>query len=152
MDVRVEVTIDAPRDRVWAAITDFENATKRIRAIETIEILERPSAGLVGLKWRETRTMFGKQATETMWITEAVEPQFYETRAESHGSIYRSRLALDERDGRTVLSMSLAAEPQGFFARIMAATVGRLFLGSTRKALQQDLEDIRRSVESEVQH
>jgi hypothetical protein len=38
--------------------------------------------------------------------------------------------------------MSLRAEPQGAFAKIMSATLGRLFMGATRKALEKDLADI----------
>ena len=38
--------------------------------------------------------------------------------------------------------MTFGATPKGFFSKLMAATIGRLFSGATRKALQQDLDDI----------
>ena len=80
-----QVTISAPKQAVWKVITALENGAETISGIEQIEILEQPENGLVGLKWRETRTLFGKTATEIMWITDAVDNDFYTTRAESHG-------------------------------------------------------------------
>lgn len=46
---------------------------------------ENTASGLVGLKWRETRMLFGKEATAEKWITDAVENECYKTRAESDG-------------------------------------------------------------------
>ena len=81
MNVEVQTLINAPRDRVWKIISDIDKSVDVISGIEKIEVLENPDAGLVGFKWRETRTMFGKQATEVMWITEAEENAYYQTRA-----------------------------------------------------------------------
>ena len=69
MVTKVEVTINGSKEDVWNMITDIENSSKTITGIEQIEILEKPGDGLVGLKWRETRTLFGRTATEIMWIT-----------------------------------------------------------------------------------
>jgi len=82
MKLSAKTAINAPKEAIWGVITDIENATKNLNGVEKVEILEQPSDGLVGLKWIETRTIFGKTATETMWITEAVENKFYQTRAE----------------------------------------------------------------------
>ena len=90
MALQVHVDIDAPKNAVWHAISDIENAATNIDGIQKIEVLERPAAGLVGLKWKETRKMFGKEATETMWITEAVENDYYQAHAESCGCHYIS--------------------------------------------------------------
>src|SRR5687768_2543408 len=93
MKVHAQVHIRAPKEAVWKTITDIKNAPNRISGIQKVEVLEQPPSGVVGLKWRETRTMFGKSATEVMWITKAVENSYYETRAESHGAIYHSRMS-----------------------------------------------------------
>ncbi|MGQ0534700.1 MAG: SRPBCC family protein [Methanobacteriota archaeon] len=148
MKVSSQVEIRAPKQAVWDRITDIENAASTLPAIQKIEILERPKTGLVGLKWRETRTMFGKTATEVMWITEAKPPSHYETRAESHASIYRSRFSLAETGGGvTVLTMEFGAEPQTFGSKLMWALTGFLFKGATRKAIRKDLEDVKAAVE-----
>ena len=138
MKLSIEVPVNASKRDVWTAITDIEKAAGRISGIEQVEVLESPVDGLVGLKWRETRTMFGKTATETMWITNAVEDEFYTTEAQSHGSIYRSKMSIREQDGVTVLGMEFGAEPQTFGAKLMWAMTGFMFKGATKKALQQE--------------
>ena len=147
MNVEVSVTIHAGAEKIWKAITDFENCHTFISGIEKIEVLEKPASGLVGFKWRETRVMFGKEAVEVMWITEAVDQQHYQTRAESHGCIYQSRLSI-AADGDTCrLSMTLGAEFQTLTAKILGHTIGRLFVGATKKALLKDLQDIKTYIE-----
>ena len=150
MHVQADVMVKAPRETVWAVVSDIPNAASTIKGIEKVEVLEQPKGeGIVGLKWRETRTMFGKQATETMWITDASAPSFYETRAENSGAIYTTRIALqDAGAGVTRLSMDFGAEPRTFGARILGAVFGALMKGSMRKAILKDLEDIKAAAEA----
>ena len=82
MNVTVNIEINKPKESIWRVITDIEHAQSMISGIQRINILNKPSSGLVGLKWEETRAMFGKEATETMWITESEENSYYQTRAE----------------------------------------------------------------------
>lgn len=147
MKVEVDVTIDAPKEAVWHIISDIEHAADTITGIEQVEILEKPDDGLVGLKWRETRTLFGKTATEVMWITDARELEFYATRAESHGAVYLTRLGLTDEDGKTRLRMEFAGTPQTLGAKVMSAVTGWAFKNATQKALMQDLVDIKAKVE-----
>src|SRR5437762_7079456 len=92
MLVEVQVTINGSKAAIWAAITDIANASETIRGIEKIEVLEKPANGLVGLKWRETRMLFGKPATVEKWITDAAENEFYKTRAEDGGFVFLSNM------------------------------------------------------------
>jgi carbon monoxide dehydrogenase subunit G len=148
MNCTAQVDIKAGKEAVWKVITDFENAVDRISGIEKLVIDERPDHGLVGLRWTETRTMFGKTATETMWITAAEEESYYDTRAESHGAVYTSRISVQENNGSTMLTMDFHGAPQTFGGKVMMFLMGWMFRGATRKALQQDLEDIKAAVES----
>lgn len=150
MQMSVDVLVRAPRKVVWDVVTDIPNAANTIEAIERIEVLEKPAAGLAGLKWRETRKMFGKEATEVMWITDAAEPSYYETRAQSHGAVYTTRIALDDAAGGTRLTMDFGAAPQTFGAKLMGAVFGPLMKGSMRKAILKDLEDIKAVAEARV--
>jgi hypothetical protein len=43
--------------------------------------------------------------------------------------------------------MTFSGEAQTFGARLMSATMGRLFKNATKKALMQDLNDIKAAVE-----
>lgn len=150
MRMSADVVVRAPRSVVWAVVTDIPNAASTIEGIEKIEIIDRPASGLVGLKWRETRKMFGKEATEVMWITGASEASHYETRAESHGAVYTTRIGLEDAAGGTRLSMELAAAPQTFGAKVMGSIFGPFMKGSMRKALLKDLEDIKAAAEAQA--
>lgn len=147
MQIQVSIDINAPKEKVWSVITDIEGSASTISGINKVEVLEQPDSGVVGLKWRETRTMFGKEATVVMWITDAEPNLFYKTRAENHGMIYVSELRLEGVDGATRLTMGFHGEVQKFSTNLMSI-MGWFFRGSTKKAMQQDLEDIKRKAEA----
>lgn len=148
MQVEVQLAIAASRERLWAAITDIDHCAAWIEGIRSVEVLERPESGLVGLRWRETRVMFGKEATEVMWITDVEPGRRYQTRAESHGSIYVSWLAIDGEDGALTLRMGFQGEAQSTAAKVMTVALGWMMKGATEKALMQDLRDIKAHVEA----
>jgi len=152
MNLQTGITINASREQIWPVLTDIENSKETISAIEKIEVLNKPDTGLVGLKWKETRTMFGKQAEETMWITKAEENSFYETEAQSHGMIYKSGFKITENNGSSELVMYMNAIPQSFGAKIMGGIMSLFFKGPTIKAIKQDLQDIKIAVESKNQN
>ena len=148
MIVEARVTINGSRAAVWAAITDIENASETIRGIEKIEVLEKPANGLVGLRWRETRMLFGKPASVEKWITDAAENEFYRTRAESDGFVFLSTLGISESSGGITLTSAHETRAQGIVAKIRALPMF-LFKGVVKKALLQDLADIKSAVERE---
>ena len=150
MIVEAQVTINGSRAAIWAAITDFENASKIISGIMNIEVLEKPASGLVGLKWRETRMLFGKPATAEKWITDAAENEFYKTRAEDNGFVFLTTIRISESsNGSIALTSSHDSQPQGVVARLMSIPMRLLFKGVVKKAILQDLNDIKSAVEQE---
>ena len=150
MIVEVQVTINGSKAAVWAAITNIEHASEIIRGIEKIEVIEKPANGLVGLRWRETRMLFGKPATVEKWITDAAENEFYKTRAESDGFVFLSTTSISESSGGSIILISSHdSQPQSFVKRLLSIPVGLLFKGVAKKALLQDLNDIKSAVERE---
>jgi hypothetical protein len=147
MIVEAHVTINGSRPAIWAAITNIENASETISGIENIEVVEKPANGLVGLKWRETRTLFGKPATAEKWITDAAENEFFKTRAESDGFVFLSTMSISQSSAGTTLTSSHDSTPQSIVARLMSIPMGLLFKGVAKKALLQDLNDIKAAVE-----
>ena len=147
MIIKAQISINGSKEEVWEVITNIENWQKTITGIEKIEVLKKPTNGLVGLKWKETRTMFGKTATEIMWITDAKEKESYSTRAESHGAVYITNLVLSEHDHGTQLTIEFKGIPQTFGAKLMSAIMGFFFKSATKKALTQDLVDIKAVIE-----
>ena len=148
MIVEAQVTINGSKAAIWAAITNIENASEIISGIENIEVLEKPANGLVGLRWRETRTLFGKAATAEKWITDAAENEFYKTRAEDGGFVFLTTMRISERSGSMTLSSSHDSKPQGIVARLQSIPMV-LFRGVVRKAIMQDLNDYKSEVEQE---
>jgi hypothetical protein len=147
MIVSAQVTINGSKSAIWAAITNIKNAAEAISGIDKIEVLETPASGLVGLKWRETRMLFGKPATAEKWITDAAEHEFYKTRAESDGFIFLSTTSISESGGGITLTSSHDSQPQGIVARVLSIPMGIFFKGVAKKAILQDLNDIKAAVE-----
>lgn len=147
MTITADIKINQFKDIVWKAITDIENWESMISSIFKIVILNKPAGDFVGLKWEETREMFGKEAKETMWITESEVNEYYCTRAESHGSVYITKLSLKSIDNSTVLTMSFNGIPQSIIAKVLSFVMGPLIKKSMKKALTKDLEDIKAYVE-----
>jgi len=149
MIVEAQVTINGSKAAIWAAIANIENASETISGIENIEVLEKPANGLVGLRWRETRMLFGKPATAEKWITDAAENEFYKTRAESDGFVFLSTMSISESSGGSTLTSSHDSQPQSIVAKLMSLPMVFLFKGVAKKAILQDLNDIKAAVERE---
>lgn len=132
---------------VWKVMTDLDNAAARISAIEKIERLDDGSGFEIGTKWRETRTMFGKTATEDMTVSEIEPGRLYKTEARSHGAHYQSTHSVDSIEGGSRITMTFGAEPTSFVSKVFAVTIGRLFDNATRKAIVKDLAEIAAAAE-----
>lgn len=158
-NITVSETIHAPQARVFELAADIPHAAERISGINKVEILEpAPEApdnlGPVGLgfRWRETRTMMGKQATEDMTITEWSPPHRYTVEARSHGCHYRTPITVEGVNaGTTRLTMQFTATPETTMARVMMKVFA--FMNKTvAKCLAADLMDIKASAESVGEH
>jgi len=142
------IEIVAAPETVWAVITNIQNAVNVISGIKAIEIVEAaPGPTITGMKWKETREFMGRDAVEVMWITDACSPTFYETRAESHGAIYTSRMELEPTQTGTRLTMKFNAQPETFGAKVMWLLTGWMAEKSLCKVIDQDLADIKTAVE-----
>lgn len=135
--------VAASSNKVWGVLTDLDQAEQTISAIEKLERLDDGTGFGVGTRWRETRTMFGRSATEDMEVTQLDPGRSYVVEAESHGARYRTVMTVEPvGDAASRLTWSFGAEPQSTMAKLAASTIGKLVERSTRKALQQDLADI----------
>jgi hypothetical protein len=147
MLVEAQVNIDGSKAAIWTAITNIEDASKFMSGIEKIEVLDKPANGLVGLRWRETRILFGKPATVEKWITEAAENEFYKTKAEDGGFVFLTTKRISEGSSGTTLTECHESKPQVLVAKLMSIPMRLFFKGVIKKALLQDLIDIKAAVE-----
>ncbi len=142
-ELTVSHEVAAEPEAVWAIITDLDEFERAISAIEKVERLDDGDGFGVGTRWRETRTMFGRTATEEMEVSSVDSGRSYVTEADSHGARYRTVMTVEAlASNGTRLSTTFGAEPHGLVTKVVAATVGRLFERATRKALEKDLVDI----------
>lgn len=146
MIVEAHITIKARKAEVWAAITDITHFAQRLRGVDKIEIVEPPVIGLLGLKWKETRMLFGKEATVEKWITEAKENTYYMTRAEQDGFVFITTNRISGSEGSVTLTGIHETQPQGFAARLKSLPMV-FFKGMIRKAILQDLHDFKVAAE-----
>lgn len=142
-ELTVSHEVAAEPESVWAIITDLDAFERTVSAVEKVERLDDGEGFGVGTRWRETRTMFGRTATEEMEVTSIEDGRSYVTEADSHGAHYRTVMTVEPSgsDGAR-LSTTFGAEPHGMVTKVVAATVGRFFERATRKALEKDLAEI----------
>src|SRR5699024_7820455 len=97
-----------------------------------------------GLRWRETRKMFGIKATEEMMVVGSEPPGATRIGAENGGSeyttIFTSKTDATGPTLRTRFSAETAHAPAA--SRVVMALMGGVAERSTRKSMEQDLADI----------
>lgn len=147
MKIQDNISINADRARVFEVFCDLENAAANISAISKVEVLAGPAQLNLGTKWRETRTMFGTEATEEMWVTGYEQDVSYVAEAESRGAHYRSEYRFTPEGSGTRVDMTFEGVPLTLGARL-ASILGALFAGASKKALHQDLVDLKRVCEA----
>lgn len=147
MKVNDSIHIAADRARVFDVFRDLDTMANHIEGITKIEVLEGSAQMSPGTKWRETRTMFGKEATEDMWVTGFEEGVSYVVEAESRGTHYRSEYLFTSEGDGTRVDMTFEGRPLTFGARVFGL-IGVLFLGATKKAFHKDMVDLKRVCEA----
>ena len=139
------VRIRATQQQVFDVISDLEHAADRIQGIQKVELLTSgPMA--VGTRWRETRMMFKKACTEEMEITEFDPPNGYRVGAQGGGCVYDTRFSVTPDGDEMILEMSFQATPITFIGKLMLP-LGKLFQGTMKKMINQDLNDLKTHIE-----
>lgn len=146
MRVEAQITIKGNKTSIWSVITNIRGTAEIISGVKEIEILNEPANVLVGLKWRETRMYFGRPTAIDKWITDAIENEFYKTRAEMDGFIFSNTMSLSDSGDNIILTSSHETKSQGIIAKIKSLPM-IFFRGMLKKAILQDLNDIKSAVE-----
>ena len=99
MQVRVSSVVAAPPDDGLRRNHRDRALARDHTGIERVEILT-PGPVAVGTRFRETRIMFGRRATEEMTVAELDPPRRLVLTAYNHGTAYRAEhLFAPEGDG-----------------------------------------------------
>ena len=147
MKIACSEHVDAPVERVFAVASDIERAPEVILAITKMDMLTPGPVG-VGTRFRETRIMFGKEATEVMEFTVFDPPRSYTLVADSHGCHYVSTFRFSPEAGGTRVDFEFTGDAHSFGAKVMSAVMGPLMKGTMRKMLAKDLRELKRSAEA----
>ncbi|AOW93356.1 carbon monoxide dehydrogenase [Rhodococcus sp. WMMA185] len=142
-EIRLDRVIAAPVGSVWKVLTDLDNAEAVLSGVKKIERLDGTGYE-VGTRWRETRVMFGKSATEDMWVAEVDPEKRTVVKATSDEADYSTVFTLEPTGDGTTLTMrfsAIAADP-GALAKVMMKVLGPLAMRATTKAIRRDLDDI----------
>lgn len=142
----LSTTINADPARVWDLICDIRGAPRVQPVITRIQMLTDTPFG-VGTRWRETRRMFNREATETLEVVECTPGRSYTVAAFSCGAQMRSQFRVTPDAGATRLELDLTASPVSPFAKLMSIFTP-LMMGPMKKALRSDLDAIKRAAEA----
>jgi carbon monoxide dehydrogenase subunit G len=139
--ITTSIVVEAAPERVFAVFADFENAAANVGAIRSLELLGDGPIG-VGKRFRETRVVFKKEATEEMEITAFDPPRGYQVSCESCGARFVSDFRFRPEGPGTRVDVDVGAQPLSFAAKLLSPLSG-MMLKSCAKAVQGDLEDLR---------
>ena len=148
MSLTVSRHIDAAPSDVFEALTDLHRWPETVSAITKVEVLTDGPMN-VGTRFRETRIMFKREATEEMEVVEFVPGRRYMTTAESHGSRYRSEVRVVPDGSGSTVEMEFRGEPVSFMSKVLSPVCGVLFGGALRKCVEGDLDDIKAFIEGQ---
>ena len=145
-NLKLSQQVNAPIDRVFQVFSDFPTAADRIEGIKSIEMLTDGPVGL-GTRFKETRTMFGRDATEEMEIT-AFEPnRLYTVSADSCGAKFDTTFRFSESMGKTQVDMEMKTQAVTLFAKLMAP-LGALMMGTMKKCIMADVNSLKEHCET----
>jgi carbon monoxide dehydrogenase subunit G len=151
MQVEVHHETAAPADVAWAVMTDLERSAAVLSGVTRIERLDDGTGFDVGTRWRETRTVLGREASEELAVT-AIDhaDRRCVLEADNRGTHYVSTMAATPTPTGALLQMTLESRDGGFAGRLRARTIGRAVEGMTRSALEQDLRDVAAAAEADA--
>lgn len=139
--------IAAPTEACFDVAADFPNAAATVEDIKKIEMLTEGPVG-VGTRFRETRVMFKREATEEMEVEAFERPQRYVLGADSCGSRFRSELRFESQGAGTNAIMTFQATPRTLGAKIMGFVMRPMMKKMMLKCIAKDLDDVAQAAES----
>ena len=142
MSIEFQVTeiLPAPPERVFQAMTDIDDFGTWMPGFVRVERVGDVAEG-VGTRWRETRKMFGKEATEEFEVTHHHPPSHLAIRVDgSKGTTGRGMFDFDyklaQRVGGTEVRMT--GRIDGLLPPVLN-WMGRLMTAPIKRACARDL-------------
>lgn len=143
--ITVSKLIDAPVAEVFRTVAHVDVMSKALPHVTRFEVLTDRTEG-VGVRFRETRVMNGREATTELEVTEYTPDERVRMVADTNGTIWDSVFAVRRVDNKTDLTLTMESRPY----RLMARIVTPLIQGPIRRAVDKDLELIKKFCEASL--
>lgn len=132
--------VDASPEALLQTLTDFQSWSEWMPGFIDLQVLTPGPFG-VGTRWRETRKMFGNEATEEFEVVAFEPPRLLDLRVDgSKGSTGKGSYMFEYRfhpqGGRTHVELNGTVDIPGFGFRLL----GGLLIGTFRKACDRDMK------------
>lgn len=137
--------VEAPIELVFKLATDLINAPDIYPAILDLEILTPGEVG-AGTCFRETRSVFGKEAVEELLISDFDPPNSYTTTCDSCGVRYDTHHFFVSDISGTHVRIEAEIVPISFAAKLLSPLTS-IMRNSLRKHFVEDLQSLKRVAE-----
>ena len=147
---RTSVRIRAPIDRVFKVFATPAEWARRLDKVRGVELLTTGAVG-VGTRYRELRVLAnGQEIAQEFEITEFVPGQSYSAVSTSAGVRFEFRASFAASDDTTTVTVMAVARGITGMTRLLLPIIW-LFAGpGARASLEDDLGQLKRSIESEA--
>jgi ligand-binding SRPBCC domain-containing protein len=138
----VSKVFPAPPAEVFAFFTDLDRLPARVKDITRIEWLTDGPVG-VGTKYKESRVVFKKEATETFEVTAYEPPARFETLAhfKSCGAEFRSDHRFTPDGAGTRVDLVVTTRAETWFGRLFTP-LAHLMKPMFKRSLVADLDQM----------
>ena len=148
--MRFELTerVAAGVDRVFAIAADVDAFPQNIPGILRTERLTPGPVG-VGTRFKETRKLFGREATEELSVAVWDPPHVCRIDADScgGGNCIQSMFRFVPVDGGTEIKLEVSMTATSWFAKLMQPLARMMMMGPMKKLLQEDLRAVKTAAE-----
>jgi len=127
--------VDAPVELTFAAFTDLDHAAANVSDIVRIERLSKGPMH-VGTRWRETRRVRRREATEDLEVSAFGRNEYYTVVSDSCGPVISSTFRFVRRGTATdvVLELDVSSTP---LVDKLRSPVDRIMMSAMRGCVQQ---------------
>lgn len=139
-------SVAAPIEVVWSKIAAFGAYPGIVGSYVSVEYLTPQTSGL-DARWRQTRTVFGREHAQVLRIVAWSPPNRLETVAQESGAHYSTIYQLEAFDQATRVTVRFEVRATNLIGLLVQRLFGRRLMASTREAMQRDLEDVASAAE-----
>lgn len=139
--VSADQLFTTPVEETWETIADIESYPNRTSSYTEISPLTSDLRGL-GARWKQTRTVWGRNHTQTMEVVEWEPTTSMTLRAAEAGTQYETRYLFSPADGGSKVTAIFTARPTNLYGRAVVRFMGKKLMASSGEALAQILAEL----------